>query len=400
VEEAVALALRNHPVPRAAAREVEAARAGVGAARALTNPSVIVSPGVIGPAGSDEELSVTQPLELNGARGARTGVAESQLRAGRSQAVIAIRNLVRDVKRAYYELARAQEVLDLQQGSVAVAEEFERIARRQVELGARPGIDLTQLQVELARARQLQIQAEAGVRLAEATLNTLMGQPPEAPLSISSLAFSIRRSESAPSVETALDRRAEVAAEQAQLDLLRQQARLVRTEGRPDLALTGRLESITERPRMGGVGVGITLPFLDYGSRRRRVRQIERLAEAQEARVEASRIQVRLDVAGAIVRLRAAERLARQYEEGLVDQARRLAEAERTRFQTGAGGPLTVLEAQRTYRSVLSDYYSALAAHEQAKAELEWALGSVDPPLEIVHPVPPRPVQKEQNGRG
>jgi hypothetical protein len=34
-----------------------------------------------------------------------------------------------------------------------------------------------------------------------------------------------------------------------------------------------------------------------------------------------------------------------------------------------------VLEAQRTYRSVLSDYYAAIAAHAQARAELEWALG-------------------------
>jgi cobalt-zinc-cadmium efflux system outer membrane protein len=95
---------------------------------------------------------------------------------------------------------------------------------------------------------------------------------------------------------------------------------------------------------------------------------------------------VRLDVDSALTRLRAAERLVQQYLEGLLDQARRLAEAERTRFQTGTGSPLSVLETQRTYRSVLSDYYSALAAHEQAKAELEWALGNVRPPEEIVNP--------------
>ncbi len=53
--------------------------------------------------------------------------------------------------------------------------------------------------------------------------------------------------------------------------------------------------------------------------------------------------------------------------------------AERTRFQIGAGSPLAVLEAQRTYRSVLSDYYGALAAREQARAELEWAMGRDDP---------------------
>lgn len=391
VEEAVALALRNNPLPRAAVREVTAARAGVGAARALTNPSLIVAPGVLGPAGSDEELSIAQPLEVNGTRGARTRVAQAELQATRSAATVTVRDLVRDVKLTYYELARAQEIGTLQAESVAIAEEFERIARRQVELGARPGIDLTQLQVELTRARQLQLQAQTGVRLAAADLNTLMGRLPDTPVAaVSRLALVPHAAEATPSVETALARRAEVAAQQSQLEALQQQTRLIRAEGRPDLVVGGRLESFTSSPRTGGVGLGLTLPFLDYGSRRQRLRQTERLVEAQAARVEATRNQVRRDVANALTRLQVAEQLVRQYEEGLVEQARRLAEAERTRFQTGTGSPLTVLEAQRTYRSVLSDYYGALAAQAQAQAELEWAQGSVEPPAEVVQADAPR----------
>jgi cobalt-zinc-cadmium efflux system outer membrane protein len=381
VDEAASLALRNNPLPQAANRQVGAARAGVSAARTLANPSVTITPGVLGPVGSDEELSITQPLEVNGTRGARTRVAQAELRATQSSSTVTSRDLVRDVKRAYYELARAQEVRDLQRESVAIAEEFERIARRQVEVGTRPGIDLTQLQVELTRSRQLQIQAEAGVRLAAAELNTLMGRSPDTPVAaVSRLAFVAHPEETPPSREVALARRAEVAAEQAELEALQQQSRLIRAEGRPDLSISGRLDSFTSSPRTGGVGLGITFPFLDYGSRRGRLRQTRQLAEAQAARVEATRNQVRLDLERALTRLRTAEQLVRQYQEGLVDQARRLAEAERTRFQTGAGSPLTVLEAQRTYRSVLSDYYGALAAHEQAKAELEWATGSFNIP--------------------
>src|SRR5207247_2658202 len=166
--EAVALALRNNPLPQAAMSQVSAARAGVSAARSLANPDVVVTPTVLGPMGADQAVSITQPLEVNGTRGARTRVAQAELRAARSTSVVTARDLVRDVKRSYYELARSQEVFDLQRQSVAIAEEFERIARRQVEVGTRPGIDLTQLQVELTRARQLQIQAEAGIRLAAA----------------------------------------------------------------------------------------------------------------------------------------------------------------------------------------------------------------------------------------
>lgn len=374
VEEAVATALRQNPLRRAAISATEAAGAGVGAARALANPAITIAPTIAGAMGSDEELSVIQPLEISGTRSARAGVARAELRAAQSDAVVSARDLVREVKFAYYELARAREVLALQQESVAIAEEFERIARRQVELGARPGIDLTQLQVESTRARQLQAQAETDVRVAEVTLNTLMGRLPQTPIpAVSRLALSLT---TPASVEEALARRAEIAVEEARLEALRHQARLVRAEGRPDLALFGRLESFTRAPRVGGVGLGMTLPLLDYGSRRHRLRQSRHLAEAQAARVEVLRRQVRLDVEAALARLRTAEQLLHRYQEGLLDQARRLAEAERTRFQTGAGSPLAVLEAQRTYRSVLSDYYGALAAHEQALAELEWATGS------------------------
>jgi outer membrane protein TolC len=390
VEEAVAIALRVNPLPRAAAREVDAVRAGVGAARALANPSVTVSPGIFGPAGADEELSINQPLELSGTRRKRTRIAEAELRAARSQAVVAVRDLVRDVKLAYYDLARAQEIAALQAESVTIAAEFERIARRQVELGARPGIDLAQLQVELTRSRQLELQAAAGVRLAAATLNTRMGRAPDTLIvSVTRLTFAPLPAAGIRSSEEALQRRAEVLGQEAQLDALRRRGDLIRAEGRPDLAISIRLESFTTQPRAGGIGLEITLPILDYGGRRERRRRAERVVEAQSARVEAARNDVRRDVEAASIRVRTTEQLARQYEEGLLGQARRLAESERTRFQTGAGSPLNVLEAQRTYRSVLGDYCGALAAHEEAKAVLEWALGSVQPPAEVAQPERP-----------
>ena len=70
VDDAVALALRNNPLPQAAARQVGAARAGVSAARSLANPDVVVTPTVLGPMGADQAVSITQPLEVNGTRGA------------------------------------------------------------------------------------------------------------------------------------------------------------------------------------------------------------------------------------------------------------------------------------------------------------------------------------------
>jgi len=55
-----------------------------------------------------------------------------------------------------------------------------------------------------------------------------------------------------------------------------------------------------------------------------------------------------------------------------------LADGAQKQLEAGVVSVLAVLEAQRTYRAVLSEYYTALADYAKAQAELEWALGADD----------------------
>jgi Outer membrane efflux protein len=138
-------------------------------------------------------------------------------------------------------------------------------------------------------------------------------------------------------------------------------ARLARAQGRPDLAPQFRAGSVTRGFGDSGIGIGISLPLFDYGSRRHRIRQAEESARAQEARIAATRRQVRQEVEQALARLQAADAVVRD-QGGVLEGARRLLEASRTGFQAGATSVIAILEAQRTYRSVLTDYTNALAA--------------------------------------
>ena len=376
-DDAVALAVRQNPRLSAAARDIAAAEAGVSAARARTNPNILFTPAIT-PGGSDEELLVQQPLELNGTRGARTGVARAELRQTRAEAAVELRFLVFQTKNAYYELARAQELRAVAQEVLRTAQEFDRITRRMVEVGTRPGIDQVQTGIEVTRAQQQVTLAEAQVTAALAALNTLMGRTPAEPVAaLAPLAFTPAPHDPAAAAQAALASRAEIEAEQARGDQFRQQARLARAEGRPDLIPQFRAGGITRGIEDAGVGVGISLPLLDYGSRRARVRQAEAGARAQEARVTATQQQVRQEVEQALARLAAAETVIRSYQLGVLDQARRLLAASQTGFQAGQTSIVQYLEAQRTYRSVLSEYTNALADYAQAHAELERVTAAV-----------------------
>jgi len=377
IDDAVSIAVKNNPRLSAAVRDTKASQIGVLSARAFPEPSVLFSPGITGLSGTGEELLLSQPLELNGTRTARTGVATARFHQAQAQSIIELRNLVFAVKTVYYELARSLEQQELARELLKTVEEFDRITRRQVELGSRPGIDQTQTEIEVLRARQHVRLAEGQVTATLAALNTLLGREPANPVgTLSPLSATFPSIDRENLLRQALSERAEITLERAMGDVFRQEARLTRAQGLPDLAPQFRAGSVTRRFDDYGFGIAISLPLFDYGSRRNRIRQAEESARAQGDRVEAARNQVRQEVQQALARLQSAEAVLKEYDNGLLEKAQRLLEASRKGLEAGQTGVIAVLEAQRTFRSIQTERLNALLTYVQAHAELERATGA------------------------
>ena len=377
IDDAVSIAIRNNPKLSAAVHDVKASQSGLLSGRSLAEPSILFTPGITSLSGTGEELLISQPLELNGTRTARTGIAAARLRQTQAQSVIELRNLVFAVKTAYYELVRSQEHLALTQDLLKTAEEFDRIVRRQAELGSRPGIDQTQTEIEVLRARQQVRLAEGQKGSALAVLNTLLGREPSTPTgSLSPLSTTPHARNREALFREAQSERAEIKAEIATGDMFRQEVRLTRAQGRPDLAPQFRAGSVTRRFDDYGIGIAISLPLFDYGSRRNRVRQSEESVRAQDSRAEAAHNQVRQEVQQALERLQSAEAALREYDGGLLEKTQLLLEASRKGLEAGQTNIVAVLEAQRTFRSVQTERLNAQLAYVQAEAELERATGA------------------------
>lgn len=380
VEDAVALAVKNNPRVLAATREIAAAHSGVRSARALVNPNFFVAPAVPNANGSTDAVLFQQPLELNGTRSARTGVANAQLRVTQSRAVVELRGLVFEVKSAYNELVRARDLLSLAAASLTTAEEFDRITRRQVELGRRPGIDLAQTGIEVTRAQQQVALAESRVTTAVIALNTLLNRLPDEPIGTLSAASTVTElPDKGTMLSQALEARAEITVEDALRESFQQEARLARAEGRPDLTPTFRSNEVVRSfaPSDYGFSLAVSLPLFDWGSRRNRIRQAEQSAQAQTDRTAAIRNQIRQEVEQALVRVQTSDALLQSYRQGILDRAKRLLDASRTGLQEGQTSIVALLEAQRTYRTVQTEYANAQADAALARAELERALGAV-----------------------
>lgn len=384
LDAAVTLAVRQNPRLTAASRDIGAAQSGVRAARSLTNPSLTYAPGIGSTGGSDTELLVQQPLEINGTRAARTGVANAQRQVTEAGAIVELRNVVFQTKSAYYELVRAREQAAVTQDLLLSAQEFDRITRLQVEVGTRPGIDQTQTGIEMVRAQQQVTLAGGQVAAAQVGLNTQMGQQPDTPIgALAPLTTSPETNQAGTTpkdttLNQALASRAEIQVEEANREVFRQQARQARASGLPDLVPQYRANSISGRSSStSGFGLGISLPLLDFGGRRAQIRQSEQAARAQEARIAATQSVVRQEVTQALARRAAADTVVRGYQQGVLDQARQLLEASRRGFQEGKTSIVALLEAQRTYRSVQTEYINAQVDAAIARAEVERATGTV-----------------------
>ena len=391
LEQAVKMSIQANPRLKSVLFEIRAAELGVSSARSLANPVITLTPGFTR-SGSDEELLVSQPLEISGTRAARTGVANAELRGARAAAVVELRALVFETKSAYFELARLNERMNLVQELLKGSKELEGIAGRQVELGSRAGIELSQIKIEAARARQQAVLAEAEIKAKSSELNTLMGRANGEPVTTYPLDFQPQAIGEAEAVAQALQFRAELQWVQARKEKIQREASLAKATGLPDIAPQYRAESLTGEPRTGGFGVSISLPFLDYGSRRNQIRQAEAAAKAEEQRLLATQNQIRQEVVQALARLSAAQAVVNEFRSGLLDESRKVLEASSKGFELGETTIVSLLEAQRTFRAVQTEYIDALTSHALARVALERAMGTV--PASLLPSLDPKEISR------
>lgn len=375
LSQAVAIALRNNPTISAGQLTAVAAQDSAKGARALANPQFEVAPTIIGEAGSDSAILVSQPLEINGSRRVRSRIAEDQACVASYEAETSTRKVVLEVKEAYWNLAAAQAMLRLNRENADYLSDVHNATKKQFDIGAVPGSQLIKSEVELARARQETALAELDFAQSKTLLAALMNRPCDEKFTASDpLAYRQTVVSLDALLGSAQKTRPEIAAAQYELAAARGRTRAARIAREPDLSIQARRGSL-DGSEDQGVAIGINLPIFDWGSAKAEQRSAATAARAQEKRLDAARNAANLDVRQAAEQVITSAGIVREYQGGIVEKSEQLALMARTGFEKGATSYLELLEAQRTLRLVRTDYLTALANHSKSLARLEWASG-------------------------
>jgi len=374
LEAAIQYAMANNPIRGVAQCQITAATANLQGAHMLRNPEILIAPTVIGTQGAESVVAFAQPLELNGARGARTRIATGALRTAEAGAQITNRDLTLNVSIAYWDLAQAEAIAGVDAENVRYAETLLAAARKQVELGHVPESQAIKTEVELARAQQQLTRTKASVAQAQITLNTVTGRDPN---------IAITTADALTSTSTGFDLvaaqnqdgtlRPELAQAQAQMMAAAGEVEAARAARRPDLLILAQTQNWNGP---GGVAIGLSLPVFDWGSARAEIRRAGAALAAQEKNVDVVRQNVRRDVRTAAIAVSSAESQVRVLRERVLGPAETLANMANLGYQEGATNYLEVLEARRTLRAAHAEYHSALGDYHRALAQLAWASGS------------------------
>lgn len=308
---------------------------------------------------TDQDLFVSQPIDIFG----RTSAArrKGQMAVRRAEADYrGVRLAVQsEVMRAYFEAATATRLSAVAQELLSLAENLHKAAIRRYEEGNVPEVQVTRAKIELDRTRQTASLRQSQLEAALRRLAGVMGV--SAPDSVDPDAVLVHDG------STGVDRRPDVLAQLAEVELAGADANLASRLAMPELELIGLRSPWREQPVQTGLRLQLTWSVLDHGRMRSERDAAVKRGAAAEQELSDVRSRAAAELSAVEVEIKAAQERLATYRE-IQGSARSLVDKSRLGYTEGYGTLIDVLEATRALREI---------EQELAEARLELNLAEV-----------------------
>lgn len=401
LDEAVLIALENHPSLKAARERIAAQRAVLGQQMAAYYPTISLSnlyrtsqASTSGGASSASE-AYTSLANLSftifnfGKREGAVQAARDTLSAVGYNYRTTADGVILGVKQAYYVYLGAKALVKVREETVKSRDLLVRQARGFYEVGTRARIDVVRAESNLYNAQADLIATENAVKVAWATLKNALGlrEFPERPLAEEAITTTIPHTLD-EAREIAYATRPELKSFEAQRKAQDQNVAVARRGHLPDLILdanygrrhvsnetqNGRTLNTFPLQPTWAVGLTLTIPIFDGFRTTNRVEEtlhnyyvITALEEQQRQQVALEVEQSYLRVVEITERIKANEAAAKAAKENL--------DLATGRYQVGVGSIIEVTDAQTIYTDAQTTYIRAGYELKIAEAQLARAMG-------------------------
>lgn len=336
------------------------------------------------PTATSYDLTLIQPVDINGKRGYRIRAAQEAENVLEAQYQDAVRRKMGWLDEAFLDVLEARQAVRALRDGLARLKALEEAARGPVEKGRRPAADITRLSMARANAELAVPRAEATLLQARRALALLLGISSE---QAASLRVTGTLHDCAPSppcleelIDIALRMRPDLTAYRLGMNRARADLRRERAEAIDDIFLFYTPFNAFDFSPQGkrsatgwGLAVLFPLPFFDRNQ-----------GEIARARVNVTQTQLDLqdlerriinEVQYAATEYAVSRDAVQQYERDILADARALRDEQDRLFANGQASFDSWQEAQAEYHEIVREYLEALTYHRRTMLRLNRAVG-------------------------
>ena len=388
-------ALQNNPELKATAARVAVLDARVPQAGALEDPMFqarvwgvpLAKPWDLNQ--SQNMLMISQALPGPGKRGLADKIARGDVAISREQLEAQRRDVVLQVRKAYYDLLRNGDELRLHDRQVGLARQSFEAARIKYAVGKVPQQDTLKAQIVLTRLLEHIVMLDEQGAMARAQLNTLIGRDAAASIRVVGAYTPLERLPELADLErTAIENRPELAALRQSVAQGQDKLSLARKAYVPDFQVGAGymvMPTGSEFRNNYMAEFSMTLPWLNKRRHDSEVAEARAEISARDAELESKRASVRQELQEALVRVESAKRLVDLYRNTLSPQVDSVLKSTTVAYQNDRTDFLNLVDSQNMALDVRTAYYKSLADLDLRLSELERATGA---PIERVTPQP------------
>jgi outer membrane protein, heavy metal efflux system len=373
---AVAVALAGNLELKAAREQIAVATGRAIQLRMWNNPELELSSEDIpvkehGFSEAKNLVGISQTIPFPGKKSLDNKIGQQGIRIAESAYRQRERELIRNVKSAFYRALAAEQKNVVTEQLLDLSESLAKVAGRRVETGAagsqeslRADIERERVQVELTSMRR-------ELKEAKTALAMLLGRPQDP--------IAALHGELSASVATAIDDAqarhptllvASTKCEQAELELRR-----AKLDPYPDVkfGVAGGYDGALNESLLD-FRVSFPLPFFDRSQGRKR--EVRALADIAQYDLSATKQRLLQDFTVAEARLRAASEQVEAYRTRILPKAGEALKLVRAGFEAGKFGFLDLVDTQRTLAEARLAYLDKLLELNLAGADLEALAGT------------------------
>ncbi|TRX03065.1 TolC family protein [Candidatus Methylobacter oryzae] len=323
---------------------------------------------------------IQQLIETAGKRRLRIESSELATEAVSLDLKDTARVLTNAVRRSYYSLLLAQKVAQVASDNFERFREILRVNAIRLKVGDISATDFTRIEVESLKTQGDQDQAKSALNQARADLLLLLGWP-ENSLEISAVETwpeakpEIAKAGQNQLAEQALVRRPDLQAARVRIEQAGKMLTLANRLAIPDVTVSAFYQRDPGNFFTDSGGVGISVPLPLFYRQEGEISKARVGLSSAELALKQTEQGVQAEVMKALAAWQSANAIALRFETAVVNRIETLRKAQEIAYQKGAVGLLDLIDAERNYRAMMLDYYTALANRSNAWADLLMAYG-------------------------